>query len=147
VQILSLMVAAYGAVVATCLGYLTYRRERHRVRLRFRLEAGDGPPGLAIYIVNLGLRAVTIRRGVFFWNGHEGHFGPDFRRSGEFPARLSDGDELRLWIAIDDVVGKPDGLTVEDTTGREHHQQFSPAFVEQLALFRQWLADATTQTS
>ena len=46
-QILSLLIAAYGAVVATCLGYLAYRKERHRVRLRFMLEAGDGPPGAA----------------------------------------------------------------------------------------------------
>jgi hypothetical protein len=142
-QILSFMVAAYGAAVATYLGYLTYRRERHRVRLRFRLEAGDGPPGLAIYIVNLGIRAVTIGGASFFWNEDDGRFGPNFRRSGQLPARLDDGDELRLWVPIDEVVNSPDGFVVEDTTGREHHQQFSAAFVEQLVLFRGWIDEAS----
>lgn len=140
-QILSFLVASYGAAVATYLGYLTYRRERHRVRLRFRLEAGDGPPSLAIYIVNLGIRAVTIRDGSFFWNENGSSFGPDFRHSGQLPARLDDGDELRLWIPIDELVNNPDGFVVEDTTGREHHQQFSAAFVEQIEFFRRLLGE------
>ncbi|HTA15754.1 MAG TPA: hypothetical protein VK781_12940 [Solirubrobacteraceae bacterium] len=141
-QILSLIVAVYGAVVATCLGYLTYRRERHRVRLRFRLEAGgDEPPCLAIYVVNQGIRAVTIRSGHFFWIDEEGGLGPDLRSAGPLPARLDDGDELRLGVPIDEVIGEPDGFLIEDTTGREHRQQFSPAFFEQLTLFRRWVND------
>lgn len=140
------MVAAYGAALATYLGYLTYRRERHRVRLRFRLEAGDGPPGLAIYVFNLGIRAVTIRDGTFFWNKDDSCFGPDLRHSGQLPARLNDGDELRLWIPIGEVVNRPDGFVVEDTTGREHHQQFTVAFLEQLEFFREWI-DEASQTS
>jgi hypothetical protein len=141
-QILGFLVAAYGAALATYLGYLTYRRERHRVRLRFRLEAGDGPPGLAVYVVNLGIRAVTIRDGYFFWNDDDGRFGPSLRHNGQLPVRLDDGDELRLWISINEVFGSPDGFLVEDTTGREHHQQFSAPFMEQLVIFRQWLDEA-----
>lgn len=142
-QILGFLVAAYGAALATYLGYLTYRRERHRIRLRFRLEAGDGPPGLAIYVVNLGIRAVTIRDGKFFWNEDDGRFGPTLRQGGQLPVRLDDGDELRLWIPISQVVDHPDGFLVDDTTGREHQQQFSPTFLEQLVLFRQWISEAS----
>ncbi len=142
-QILSLLIAAYGALVASGLAYLTYRREGRRIRLRFMLEAGNGPPGLAVYIVNLGIRDATVRSGGFFWHGEKGGFGPDFSRSGVLPARLSDGDELRLWVPIIDVVNGANGFVVEDTTGRKHRQQFSPAFVEQIAFFRQWIEEAT----
>jgi hypothetical protein len=140
VQVVSLVIAGYGAVVASYLGYLTYRRERHRIRLHFRFEKiEDKPPGLAVFVANVGLRAVTIRDGWFFWKGEQGGIGPAFWQTGELPARVEDGDELKLYIEIQWVVDDPtpDGFAVEDATGRVHSQLFTADFPEQLTLFRQ----------
>jgi hypothetical protein len=142
VQVVSLVIAGYGALLASYLGYLTYRRERHRVWLRFRLEKiGNAAPGLAVFVVNVGLRVVTIRDGWFFWRGEQGGTGPAFWQTGALPARVDDGDELKLWIELEDVVHHPppDGFAVEDAAGNVYRQEFSADFLAQLAVFREWL--------
>jgi hypothetical protein len=79
----------------------------------------------------------------FFWNKDDVRIGPGFWHNGQLPVRLDDGEELRLWIPLSEVLGNSDGFLVEDTTGREHRQQFSAPFSEQLTLFRQWIDDAS----
>lgn len=138
VEILSFVVAAYGALLATYLGYLTYRRERHRVHVRPRLEVGIGPrPGLAVYVVNTGSRSVTVRSGAFvFDDGGRLGVGAD----SPLPTKLEDGDEVVLRVPIELVPDHAVGFAVADTTERWHVIRLSAAFHEQLALFRRLLA-------
>lgn len=137
-QLLSLVVAAYGAVVATHVAYLTYRRQRHRIRMWCMLEMLSGPAEVAIHVVNSGTREITIRDGWIRFSDGSGRVGFMWPN---LPAKLSDGDEIKLGIPLDRFpMDSPMKFEVEDTTGRTHQIEFSDEFLRQMQLLSDYLA-------
>jgi hypothetical protein len=138
-NVAAFILAIYGAILSTALGYLAYLRERRRLRIWFGLEAIGGPSCLVVHVVCDGPRPVAVHDGaLMFADG--GCYSPTMTKGPHLPRRLEDGDEIVFRYVFAEVDEETAGFLARDTSGREYRQRFSEDFIDQASLFRQVVA-------
>jgi hypothetical protein len=131
-DLVTLIIAAWGAVLAT--GLATWQLMRHRRRLRIVvLPAYDtsGPNGVvelwSVRVVNIRERPIEVRAvglvlpgGIRQFGGQVGLYGSD--APSLLPALLGDGESVQVYFGLETGV-EPDsieGAFAQDTLGREY---------------------------
>jgi hypothetical protein len=121
---LTLALATYGTVVSTCLGYLAWRKDRHRLRFHASYHSRHDWYGLVISVVNVGFRPITL---------HDVHF-----EQAVGSGYLNDLDsKLALSFHVEDIEPDTTAFIVRDTDRREHRMEFTPQVRAQLDAFRE----------
>lgn len=129
---LTLIVAGYGALVASCVAVYQFRRDRPGVKLRLAAVASSEDGGRlverwAVRIVNHRQRPITIDdAGVLVNEGQQLH-APFVTVDGDpadpypFPMVLTDGKSERVFIrVIDTGDAHTTGAWARDALGREY---------------------------
>jgi hypothetical protein len=111
-------IALYGAGLSSFLGYLTWRRERRRVRLFQTYQRSHAGSALLISVVNGGIRPVTLVSAHF--EQPEGGYLPTLDAELGLPRKLEDGDVLAMSFDAEDVEPDTIAFVVRDSHGDEH---------------------------
>jgi hypothetical protein len=135
-EILTLVLAAYAAILSTILGIAQLGRERRRVKVNCRLAVSATPGGksaefISIQAVNMGQRPVEVHMaGLLMNNGRT--FTQVASRIGPIPLprKLQDGESVTILIDLDkaklavrdaDIQGlRYTAAIVRDAEGREY---------------------------
>ena len=136
-EILTLVIAAYAAILSTILGIVQFRRERRAVKVTCRLAVSALPDGqtvelVSIEAVNTGHRPVELHMaGLLMSNGHS--FVQAASRVGRIPLprKLTDGESVSILLDLDkarlairdaDIQGlRYMSAFVRDAEGHEYH--------------------------
>jgi hypothetical protein len=128
-QIAAFILAAYGAVLSSALGYLAWWKERRRVHFSARFVRGHDSARLEISIVNTGFRPVTLES-AHFETADGGGYLPAFDEYLGLPCKLAEGDLLpRQFDALDLWAGT--AAFVVRAYDREHRHVFDQDFRKQ----------------
>jgi hypothetical protein len=103
-DVLTILIASYGAVLSTLVFVYTWRRERRRIEIVAEELLGGYPPSednsfLTIKIWNRSTSNVTVNK-PYFLQGQAGTLWQPFDSApGEFPKTLGEGEIARVSIS------------------------------------------------
>jgi hypothetical protein len=123
---ISLALAAYGAILSTALGYLTWRKERHRLHFSTRFVRGHDTARLEITVINTGFRPLHLQAAYFELDDGGGYLPTSDEELG-LPCKLAEGDSLPMHFDAADLWPGTSTFIVRDHN-REHRKEFSRDF-------------------
>lgn len=121
--------AAYGAVLSSWLGYLTWQRGRRQIKFDSRFVRGEGRARLEIVVVNTGHRPVALASAHFEQDGGGGYL-PTLDETLGFPCTLAEGDSLRMTFEAEDLWPGTSSIVVRGYD-RDHRHVFKRDFRQQ----------------
>jgi hypothetical protein len=142
---LTLALAIYGAVLSSVLGYLTWRKDRHRIRFFTTYHRRHDWYGLMISVVNVGFRPVTLHDVYFEQDGGNSGYLNELDSNLGLPRRLSEGEQLLLSFHAEDIEPDTTAFVIRDTFRREHRMEFTAETFDQLNSFRSMVRETTPQ--
>lgn len=107
IQIVTLMIAIYGAVLATYTAVRAYFRDQPALKVKMSHSYGVGSMAgrawLTVTVVNVGHRPVTICNPGFMLPDRARLFSPEEEARLGLPGKLAEGGSVDLRIAYEDV--------------------------------------------
>lgn len=159
-EVITAIIAVYGAIVSSVLGVVAILRDRHRLRIRVQWITGP-EPGITVRCVNRGHRPIGVEQifggsrsfariatslppgrnaEVLGWVG-EAHPKPPSVPT-PLPAHLELGREVVVHYRLDERFRRVAGVVVWDVFGRSHKYKLGE--LDRIGLVQALLTESTT---